>query len=90
MWKIVPPRLIAPLPSSPTISVSQKELARDSLVSALELWPEESIPGRRGAWLMTTAKRRGISRPKGSDNIEIVGAPTSRQVSSVTLRYLSR
>lgn len=59
-------------------------------MTALELWPEAGIPEHAGAWLMTTATRRGIDSPKGSDHIEIVGAPTSRQFSSVNVLYLSR
>ena len=31
-----------------------------SLLAALETWPEQGIPDRPGAWLMTTARRRAI------------------------------
>lgn len=37
-----------------------EDLAQDALVAALEQWPESGIPGKPAAWLMTTAKRRGI------------------------------
>src|SRR3954447_4426509 len=37
-----------------------EELAQDALVAALEQWPAEGVPRNPGAWLMTTAKRRGI------------------------------
>lgn len=37
-----------------------EELAQDALVAALETWPASGIPENPGAWLMTTAKRRGI------------------------------
>ena len=37
-----------------------EELAQDALVAALQQWPEEGIPARPGAWLMTTAKHRAI------------------------------
>lgn len=37
-----------------------EDLAQDALVIALERWPETGIPDNPGAWLMTTAKRRGI------------------------------
>lgn len=33
---------------------------QDSLVAALETWPERGIPDKPGAWLMTTARRRAI------------------------------
>ncbi|MDO9021207.1 MAG: RNA polymerase sigma factor [Deltaproteobacteria bacterium] len=39
-----------------------EELAQDALVAALEHWPSEGVPDRPGAWLMATAKRRGIDR----------------------------
>jgi RNA polymerase sigma factor (sigma-70 family) len=35
-------------------------VVQDSLVAALEKWPEQGIPDNPGAWLMTTAKRRAI------------------------------
>ncbi len=37
-----------------------EDLAQDALVAALEQWPESGIPENPGAWLMATAKRRGI------------------------------
>ncbi len=35
---------------------------QDALVAALEHWPREGIPDNPGAWLMTTARRKGIDR----------------------------
>ena len=37
-----------------------EEVVQDSLVIALERWPEQGIPDNPGAWLMTTARRRAI------------------------------
>ncbi|MDQ2942185.1 MAG: hypothetical protein M3R21_00765, partial [Candidatus Dormibacteraeota bacterium] len=37
-----------------------EEVVQDSIVAALEKWPEQGIPDNPGAWLMTTAKRRAI------------------------------
>jgi RNA polymerase sigma factor (sigma-70 family) len=37
-----------------------EELAQDALVVALTEWPGAGVPANPGAWLMTTAKRRGI------------------------------
>jgi RNA polymerase sigma factor (sigma-70 family) len=37
-----------------------EEVVQDSLVAALEKWPEQGVPERPGAWLMTTARRRAI------------------------------
>jgi len=39
-----------------------EECVQDALVSALEHWPREGIPRNPGAWLMTTARRKGIDR----------------------------
>jgi RNA polymerase sigma factor (sigma-70 family) len=35
-------------------------VVQDSLVTALEKWPQQGIPDNPGAWLMTTARRRAI------------------------------
>ena len=35
-------------------------MVQDSLVVALDKWPEQGIPDNPAAWLMTTAKRRAI------------------------------
>ena len=37
-----------------------EEVVQDSLVAALERWPDQGIPDNPGAWLMTTARRRAI------------------------------
>jgi RNA polymerase sigma-70 factor (ECF subfamily) len=37
-----------------------EELAQDALVVALEQWPTHGVPDNPGAWLMATARRRGI------------------------------
>ncbi|MFE2549440.1 RNA polymerase sigma factor [Streptomyces sp. NPDC059355] len=37
-----------------------EEIAQDALVAALEQWPESGVPDKPGAWLMATAKHRGI------------------------------
>src|SRR3979411_3126241 len=37
-----------------------EEVVQDSLVAALEKWPEQGIPDKPGAWLMTTARRRAL------------------------------
>jgi RNA polymerase sigma factor (sigma-70 family) len=39
-----------------------EEAVQDALVSALEHWPREGIPANPGAWLVTTARRKGIDR----------------------------
>ena len=37
-----------------------EEVVQDSIVAALEKWPEQGVPDKPGAWLMTTAKRKAI------------------------------
>jgi RNA polymerase sigma-70 factor (ECF subfamily) len=47
-----------------------EECVQDALVSALEHWPREGIPNNPGAWLMTTAKRKGIDRLRRAKRYE--------------------
>lgn len=39
-----------------------EELVQEALLEALEHWPREGIPQRPGAWLLTTARRKGVDR----------------------------
>ncbi len=39
-----------------------EELVQDAAVAALEHWPNDGIPRKPGAWLMTTARRRAVDR----------------------------
>ena len=45
------------------------DLAQDALVAALEQWPVSGVPENPGAWLMTTAKRRGIDHFRRADTL---------------------
>jgi RNA polymerase sigma factor (sigma-70 family) len=60
VWRIESARLIAGLTRSVRDVAVAEDLAQDALVAALEQWPESGIPDKPGAWLMVTAKRRGI------------------------------
>ena len=60
VWRIESARLIAGLTRVVRDVTVAEDLAQDALVAALEQWPESGIPDRPGAWLMATAKRRGI------------------------------
>jgi len=60
VWKIEAPRLIAGLARMLRDVGQAEDLAQEALVAALERWPTDGIPDNPGAWLMTTAKRRGI------------------------------
>lgn len=60
VFRIESARLIAGLARMVQDVGLAEELAQDALVIALERWPESGIPDNPGAWLMATAKRRGI------------------------------
>ncbi len=60
VWRIESARLIAGLTRIMRDVSTAEDLAQDALLAALEQWPESGIPENPGAWLMATAKRRGI------------------------------
>jgi RNA polymerase sigma factor (sigma-70 family) len=60
VWKIESTRLIAAIARVTRDVGIAEELAQDALVTALEVWPEDGIPDRPGAWLMKAATRRAI------------------------------
>ena len=60
VYRIEAPRLVAGLTRLVRDVGLAEELAQDALVTALSQWPESGVPRNPGAWLMTTAKRRGI------------------------------
>ncbi|SOD71408.1 RNA polymerase ECF family sigma subunit [Jatrophihabitans sp. GAS493] len=60
VWRIESPRLIGGLARMTGDVGLAEDLAQDALVAALEPWPSDGVPNNPGAWLMTTAKRRGI------------------------------
>ena len=62
IWKIEAPRLIAGLTRLTRDVGVAEDLAQDALVIALERWPRSGVPDNPGAWLMTTAKNRGIDQ----------------------------
>jgi len=60
VWRIESTRLIAGLTRIVRDVSVAEDLAQDALVAALEQWPRSGIPGNPAAWLMITARRRGI------------------------------
>lgn len=60
IWRIEAPRLIAALVRMVRDVALAEDFAQDALLAALEHWPEQGIPDKPGAWLMTTAKRRAL------------------------------
>lgn len=62
VFRIESPRLVARLTRLVRDVGRAEELAQDALVAALERWPETGVPDNPGAWLMTTARHRGLDR----------------------------
>lgn len=60
VFRIESARLIAGLTRLVRDVGLAEELAQEALLVALERWPESGVPDNPGAWLMATAKRRGI------------------------------
>src|SRR4029079_6643907 len=70
VWRIEAPRLIAGLTRIVRDVALAEDLAQDALVAALEQWPESGVPDNPGAWLMATAKHRGIDRLRRNERLE--------------------
>jgi len=70
VWRIESARLIAGLARMVGDVGEAEDLAQDALVAALERWPESGIPDNPGAWLMATAKRRGIDQMRRGSMID--------------------
>ena len=62
VWRIESARLIAGLARLVGDVGLAEDLAQEALVAALEQWPESGVPDKPGAWLMATARHRGIDR----------------------------
>jgi RNA polymerase sigma-70 factor, ECF subfamily len=62
VWRIESARLIAGAARLVRDVGLAEDLAQEALVAALEMWPESGVPDNPGAWLMATAKHRGIDR----------------------------
>lgn len=60
VWRIESARVIAGLVRMVRDVGLAEDLAQDTLVAALQQWPESGIPENPGAWLMVTAKHRAI------------------------------
>ena len=62
VWRIESARLIAGIARLVRDVGLAEDLAQEALLAALEQWPESGVPQNPGAWLMATAKHRGIDR----------------------------
>jgi len=63
-------RLVAALVRSLGDFDLAEECVQDALIAALEHWPREGVPANPGAWLMTTARRKGIDRLRRAKRYE--------------------
>ena len=68
-WRAESARLVGALTRMTRDVELAEDLAQDALVAALEQWPTTGVPTNPAAWLMTTAKRRGIDHFRRADNL---------------------
>jgi len=68
-WRAESGRLVGALTRMTRDVALAEDLAQDALLAALEQWPTAGIPDNPAAWLMTTAKRRGIDHLRRADNL---------------------
>jgi RNA polymerase sigma factor (sigma-70 family) len=68
-WRAESARLVGALTRMTRDVELAEDLAQDALVAALEQWPTTGVPENPIAWLMTTAKRRGIDHFRRADNL---------------------
>ncbi|PZR93129.1 MAG: RNA polymerase subunit sigma-24 [Candidatus Nephthysia bennettiae] len=71
-----------------------EELVSEALVEALEHWPHSGVPDRPGAWLQTTARRKGLDRVRREaryrEKLELIAAlpETPRREADDRLRLI--
>src|SRR4051812_11788726 len=85
VWRIESARLIAGLARIVRDIGLAEELAQDALVAALQQWPTSGIPQNPGAWLMATAKYRGIDLIRRQKRLERKHAELGRDLEAVQL-----
>ncbi len=68
-WRAESARLVGALTRMTRDVELAEDLAQDALVAALEQWPTVGVPENPTAWLMTTAKRRGIDHFRRADSL---------------------
>lgn len=60
VWRIEAGRIVGSVARIVRDVALAEELAQDALVAALERWPQDGIPERPGAWLLTAARNGAI------------------------------
>jgi RNA polymerase sigma factor (sigma-70 family) len=68
-WRADSARLVGALTRMTRDVALAEDLAQDALLAALEQWPTDGVPTNPTAWLMTTAKRRGIDHFRRAENL---------------------
>ena len=68
-WRAESARLVGALTRMTRDVDLAEDLAQDALVAALEQWPVSGIPDNPSAWLMTTAKRRGVDHFRRAETL---------------------
>ena len=68
-WRAESGRLVGALTRMTRDVELAEDLAQDALLAALEQWPTDGVPANPAAWLMTTAKRRGIDHFRRAENL---------------------
>jgi len=68
-WRLESARLVGALTRMTRDVELAEDLAQDALVAALEQWPVHGVPDNPAAWLMTTAKRRGIDHIRRAETL---------------------
>ncbi|WP_107774102.1 RNA polymerase sigma factor [Nocardioides sediminis] len=68
-WRADSARLVGALTRMTRDVELAADLAQDALVAALEQWPVTGVPDNPTAWLMTTARRRGVDHFRRADNL---------------------
>jgi RNA polymerase sigma factor (sigma-70 family) len=86
-WRADSARLVGALTRMTRDVALAEDLAQDALVAALEQWPTTGVPENPTAWLMTTAKRRGIDHFRRADNLrrKIAELDDARRGEEVTM-----
>ncbi|MGA2851653.1 MAG: RNA polymerase sigma factor [Terracidiphilus sp.] len=80
VWKIESTRLIAGIARVTRDIGIAEELAQDALIAALERWPDEGIPDKPAAWLMTAAKRRALDGLRRGKMLELKHGEIAREL----------
>ena len=70
VWRIESARLVGGLVRVVRDLQLAEDLAQEALVAALERWPDAGVPDNPGAWLMATAKNRGLDRLRRRQMLE--------------------